>query len=92
MTHKYEDVKYTKNQVKKAGKAFVSSNSEEKEKERALMIINNWRAAHAFPLQIIYMHVKKTAGERAIVAQRLKRLYSITQKLYRFPNMSLKCM
>lgn len=92
MAHNYEEVKYTRTQIKKAGKAYISDSSNEEEKENALALINNWRAAHSFPLQIIYMHVKKTAGDRAVVAQRLKRLYSITQKLYRFPNMSLTAM
>ena len=92
MAHNYEEVKYTRTQIKKAGKIFVSSKATEGEKEQALVLINNWRASHSFPLQIIYTHVKKTAGDGAIVAQRLKRLYSITQKLYRFPNMSLTAM
>ena len=92
MAHNYDEVKYTKTQIKKAGKTYVSPNATEKEKEDALALINNWRSSHSFPLQIIYMHLKKTAGDRAIVAQRLKRLYSITQKLHRFPNMSLTSM
>ncbi len=92
MSHNYEEIRFPKTQIKKAGKVFVSDESSKSEKDYALTLINNWRAAHAFPLQIIYMHVKKTAGEDAVVAQRLKRLYSITQKLYRFPNMSLTTM
>ena len=92
MANNYEEVNFTRTQIKKAGKTYVSNNATSEEKENALALINNWRAAHSFPLQIIYMHVKKTAGDRAIVAQRLKRLYSITQKLYRFPNMSLTAM
>lgn len=92
MAHKYEEVKYSRTKIKKAGKDFINSKSTPEEKNNALKIINNWRAAHSFPLQIIYVHVKKVAGEKAIVAQRLKRLYSITQKLYRFSNMSLTTM
>lgn len=92
MAHNYEEVKYSKSKIKLAGQKFVSPKSTEEEKEKALLLINNWRAAHSFPMQIIYVHVKKTAGDRAIVAQRLKRLYSITQKLYRFPHMSLTTM
>ena len=92
MAHNYEEVKYSRSQIKKAGKTFAAKDSSDSDKEHALELINNWRAAHSFPLQVIYMHVKKTAGERAIVAQRLKRLYSITQKLYRFSNMSLTAM
>ena len=92
MAHNYELVKNSRSQIKKAGKTFVSSTATGDEKADALIVINNWRAAHAFPLQVIYVHLKKTAPSNAIVAQRLKRLYSITQKLYRFPNMSLTAM
>ncbi|MBR2666611.1 MAG: hypothetical protein IKD96_00430 [Oscillospiraceae bacterium] len=92
MAHNFEEVRYSRTQVKKAGKIYVSENTTQEEKDRALILINNWRAAHSFPLQVIYMHVKRNAGAQAIVAQRLKRLYSITQKLHRFPNMSLTAM
>lgn len=92
MAHNYELVQYSRSQIKKAGKLFVSPAATADEKNKALVLINNWRAAHAFPLQVIYVHLKKTAPSNAIVAQRLKRLYSITQKLYRFPNMSLTAM
>lgn len=92
MAHNYEEVKYSRSQVKKAGKVYVAPDALADEKVTALSIINNWRAAHSFPLQIIYMHVRKVAPPGAVVAQRLKRLYSITQKLYRYPNMSLTTM
>lgn len=92
MAHNYEEIIYTRTQIKKAGKSFISKTASNEEKSRALTLINNWRSAHSFPLQIIYMHIKKTAPKTAIVAQRLKRLYSITHKLQRFPNMSLTAM
>lgn len=92
MAHNYEEVKYSRSQVKKAGKVYIDPHALGDEKATALNIINNWRAAHSFPLQVIYMHVRKVAPSGAVVAQRLKRLYSITQKLYRYPNMSLTTM
>lgn len=92
MAHNYEEVNYSRNKIKNAGKLYILKASSKAEKDEALKLINNWRSAHAFPLQIIYMHVKKTAPDGAVVAQRLKRLYSITQKLHRFPNMSLTAM
>lgn len=91
MAH-YEEVKYSRSQIKKAGKRYITPDADENEKVEALALINNWRAAHSFPLQVIYMHVQRIAPPNAIVAQRLKRLYSITQKLSRFPNMSLTAM
>jgi len=92
MAQNYETVKYSRSQVKKAGKAFVSPDTSDEDKKAALEIINNWRAAHSFPLQTIYMHIRNSFGAEAIIAQRLKRKYSITQKLVRFPNMSLTSM
>lgn len=88
----FEELKYTKSQAKKAGKLFISNETTEQEKDIALEIINNWRAAHSFPMQTIYVHLRRVAPYTAIVAQRLKRLHSITQKLTRFPNMSLTSM
>ena len=92
MAQGYEELKYTRTQIKRAGKIYTSDDATKQQKDEALMKINNWRAAHSFPLQVLYVHVKKIAPENAIVAQRLKRLYSITQKLHRFPNMSLTTM
>lgn len=91
MAH-YEEIKYSRSQIKKAGKKYVAPDTNEAERNEALTLINNWRAAHSFPLQVIYMHVQRIAPPNAVVAQRLKRLYSITQKLFRFPNMSLTAM
>ena len=88
---KYEIVKYSRNQIKNAGKIYVAENTSENNKLQALQIINNWRSAHSFPLQIFYVNLKRMMPD-GIVAQRLKRLYSITKKLSRFPNMSLTTM
>ena len=92
MAHEYEKTRYSRTTVKKAGKKYVSSDAKPEEKSEALTIINNWRSAHAYPLQVIYVHLKRIAPKDTIVAQRLKRLYSITHKLSRFPNMSLATM
>lgn len=89
---KYKQLEYPKTQVKKAGRLFSSQRGSEQEREEALRIINNWRAAHAYPMQIIYTNLKNKAPSNAIVAQRLKRLASITAKLSRFPTMSLSTM
>jgi ppGpp synthetase/RelA/SpoT-type nucleotidyltranferase len=54
------------------------------ERDRAIEVINNWRAVHSYPLQTIKMALKRRAhriDRTAVVAQRLKRLASITLKL-----------
>ena len=84
---------YSRNQVRKAGEAEARfdlddfSNNFEK--------IKNWRAAHAYPMQVLSNLLRRKSKEvdpDAIVVQRLKRMASILGKLYRFPNMGLDRM
>lgn len=89
---RYKEIEYPRTQVKKAGRLFSSGRGTKEERETALKIINNWRAAHAYPLQVFYVNLRRRAPETAIIAQRLKRLESITAKLSRFPNMSMSTM
>nr|DAE26033.1 MAG TPA: hypothetical protein [Siphoviridae sp. ctEkS11] len=79
---KWEVPKYTGSQINKAGRNFVNPNSTAKEKDAALEVINNWRASHAYPLQIICSNLRRN-NPNAIVVQRLKRLDSIINKLNR---------
>lgn len=63
--------------------------------DNAFTIINNWRASHSYPLLILKkaLHYRaKKVDENAIVAQRLKRLFSIRHKLERNPHMKLSQM
>ncbi len=84
---------FSKNQIVKAGKVIKESSSSENEIEEATKIIDNWRAAHAFPLQVIYCYLKRKYPKKEyIIAQRLKRLYSIIKKLEREPTMNLWTM
>ena len=59
--------------------------------DEATNVTDNWRAAHAFPLHVIYMHLRRMASSNSdiVVAERLKRLDSIINKLKREPSMSL---
>lgn len=85
---KWEKVKYTKSQIEKAGKNISNEDVLEDERKLALEILNNWRASHAYPLQVITSNLRNR-NSNALVVQRLKRLDSITGKLKRFPEMSL---
>jgi hypothetical protein len=61
----------------------------------ALKIINNWRSSHSYPLQAIKVTLRGRARQvdrRAIIAQRLKRLSSISAKLVRNNKMHLSQM
>lgn len=88
---KWKVVEYTRSQIINAGKTIRRINSTEDELKNAVKIVDNWRAAHAFPLHIIYTHLRRMRGSRTdiIVAERLKRLDSIINKLKREHNMSL---
>src|SRR6266516_148155 len=79
----------------KAGHAFLNAGLSENELDEALEIVNNWRSAHAYPLQCIKMtlvHRAQKLDSSAIIAQRLKRLASIQAKLSREPSMKLTQM
>ena len=54
------------------------------ERNFALDVINNWRSSHSFPLHCLKMNLiqkSRSVDEKAIIAQRLKRLPSIDAKL-----------
>src|ERR1041385_4384880 len=75
----------------------VSVNYEKffEEYDRTLAIINNWRASHSLPLLTLKKALQyraKKVDENAIIAQRLKRLFSISHKLERNAHMKLSQM
>lgn len=84
----WEAPNYSKSEINKAGTIIADPTSSKEERDNALIILNNWRAAHAYPLQVICSNLRLRNPD-AIVVQRLKRLDSITGKIERFPNMSL---
>lgn len=85
---------FSKTQIIRAGKIIRDSvNDDSTTVQEAIKVIDNWRASHAFPLQVIYCHLKRNYNRPGyIVAQRLKRLDSIIKKLRREPTMSLWTM
>ena len=87
----WKSSKYGKKKIEKAGRKIALENLSEDEKWECLEVIDNWRAAHAFPMNTFTINLKKQVNdiEGAIVVQRLKRLDTIVDKLKRFPEMSL---
>lgn len=86
----WKKVENSRNQIKKAGRILSRGTIDVFEEKRALEIMDNWRAAHAYPLQVIASNLRrKTKGRDIIVVQRLKRLDSIVAKLKRQPWLSL---
>lgn len=90
----WKEVKYSKEQINKAGETIIKKGISEEERQQCLEVIDNWRAAHAFPMNTFAVNLKKKTGDRPgiIVVQRLKRLDTIVEKLERFPNMRLSRM
>ncbi len=79
-----------------AGTALISRRSTPIEIEQANEIVNEWRAAHAFPLNTIQMRLRDKVREidrrRPFVSQRIKRLPAIKSKLRRLKNVRLSVM
>ncbi len=66
-----------------------------KEYPRAIEIINNWRGSHAYPLNTFQINLRNTSrrfDKKPLVAQRIKRLASISGKLLLQPSMKLSQM
>ena len=62
---------------------------------QALGVVNNWRASHSFPLNTFQIGLRskgRNVDHHCLVAQRIKRLSSIEEKLLRFPTMTLSQM
>ncbi len=87
---------YTAEVINRAGRELALARSSELAiSEDVLEVIGNWRSAHGFPLNTLKLWLLNKArqyDEKAIVAQRLKRLSSIASKLNDRPLMKLSQM
>src|SRR5689334_22154847 len=83
---------YRGERVKRAGKVLVAPGASAEDYEIATAVVDNWRSAHAFPLNTLQMAVRRAAkavDPSVKPVQRLKRLPSIRAKLQREPAMAL---
>ena len=80
---RWKTVEYSRSKIIKSGKIIKNPTATPEQIEEATKVIDNWRAAHAFPLHVIYTHLRRMAliNKRIVVAERLKRLDSIINKL-----------
>jgi len=86
---------YKRSQVDAAGSVLVAPDPDWYRLGEALEIINNWRSSHSFPLntfQVGLRRMARHADPECLVAQRIKRLSSIEDKLRRFHTMKLSQM
>ena len=99
-SRRWKTVEYSRSQIIKAGKTVKKLFNEKLSDEMVVQlldatdVIDNWRAAHAYPMHVIYTHLRRLARNHTdiTVAERLKRLDSIVNKLVREPTMSLWTM
>lgn len=87
--------KFSKNQVNHAGEILISKTDDFDKWFSAYETLSNWRACHGYPINTFQATLRqklKKIDSDALVAQRLKRMPSILNKLERFPGMNLSRM
>lgn len=85
----------SKNQINKAGMLLARGTATFAESMRARKLVNRWRACHAYPINTFQATLRtklRNYPSDVIVAQRLKRMPTIIDKLRRYPNMKLTTM
>ncbi len=85
---------HSRKDVNAAGRCLVDPSANSADYEAALLVVNNWRSSHSYPLNTFQMNLRKRAAQHepeATIAQRIKRLPSIRHKLD-FPGISLPSM
>lgn len=82
---------YSKSEINRAGADLVSNKVGTEKYDKALEVVNSWRASHAYPINTFVSTLRKKVRKISdpIVAQRLKRLPTIIDKLERYPEMNL---
>jgi putative GTP pyrophosphokinase len=92
---KYTPPNYSRSDVNRAGAILRQATAGDVEGQWAVDVLDNWRAAHAYPLNTFQVVLAGRAHEvdRApLLAQRLKRVPSILAKLHKRQTMRLAQM
>lgn len=98
----WPELKYSRKQVNKAGevlRAGLKGSGQDmniQEWSKAIVVLINWRSCHGYPINTFQSTLRdkleKLGLNKALVAQRLKRTFSIIRKLRRFRSMQLARM
>jgi ppGpp synthetase/RelA/SpoT-type nucleotidyltranferase len=78
--------KYSKSMTDKAGIILCKNGVSSTDRNQALEILSNWRAAHSYPMGVFKQRLKRLSHKidrNSLSAQRLKRVPSIIKKLER---------
>jgi putative GTP pyrophosphokinase len=86
--------KLSKNTIRRAEKILIHGDNNISKLEQAMIILNEWRACHAYPINTFEKtlqrkQAKGILGNQAIIAQRLKRSSTIIEKLRELRNVGL---
>jgi len=85
----------SKSSINRAGQALVDNIASVEELERARDLANRWRACHAYPINTFQSTLRRKLSVYSsdpIVAQRLKRMPTMIDKLKRYTSMQLTTM
>jgi len=92
----FETRLYTASQLGKAGEILKRDDASPEESEWALQVLRNYRSLFNAPLNTfqagLVMRIKRQKNGAFLVAQRIKRLPTIFDKLHRFKDMKLQRM
>jgi ppGpp synthetase/RelA/SpoT-type nucleotidyltranferase len=94
MSFKYLPPDVSKKQVNRAGEILKGGKVGSQKYQEALNIANQWRLAHIYPINTFQARLRKMVFQYpgTLVAQRLKRMPTIIDKLDRHKNMKLSTM
>lgn len=85
----------SRGQIDKAGRTLIDLGASPDERNWAIELAERWRACHAYPINTFQATLRsktKPYGGDPIVAQRLKRMTTIEEKLRRLNTMELSRM
>jgi len=85
----------SKNQINKAGQTLIEANSDTLAYLSARKLADKCRACHAYPINTFQATLRdklRDYSDEPLVAQRLKRMPTIVDKLKRYPAMKLTTM
>ena len=77
---------YSKAAVNRAGEVLINESDSQEEIDKALEVLDNWRAIHSYPMHVFKIRLKSKAlsvDPNALTVQRLKRVPAIIKKLQR---------
>jgi putative GTP pyrophosphokinase len=89
--------KLSKTAIRRAGKILISRTENGSKLEEAQIILNEWRACHAYPINTFEKTLQRKQregllGDGAVIAQRLKRSSTIIEKLKQLHKPTLSNM